>query len=81
MRYDPSDEVVKVVILDTRLDKSHPDFAFARSRPQKSGIKPVKSEPTQRSRIKGRNNLCGDRDAKDVTDVDGHSTHVAGIIL
>lgn len=81
LRYDPGDEVVKVAILDTGLDESHPDFAFARSRPQKSGIKPVGSEPTQRSRIKGRNNLCGDGDAGDVTDVDGHGTHVAGIIL
>ncbi|KAF4637697.1 hypothetical protein G7Y89_g389 [Cudoniella acicularis] len=78
-----SDEPVKVAILDTGIDRNHPDFQHPRSRPRKGGIiSPVEGEEAQIKRIKVCQNFCDDRiDVGDVTDIDGHGTHVAGIIL
>jgi subtilisin family serine protease len=43
---------------------------------------PARGEEAQIKRIKECRNFCGDRkNTEDVTDIDGHGTHVAGIIL
>ncbi|KAH8587056.1 hypothetical protein B0O99DRAFT_694834 [Bisporella sp. PMI_857] len=78
-----SDEPVKVAIFDTGIDRTHPDFQYPRSKPKRSGtISPVRGEVEQIKRIKACQNFCDDRkDVEDVTDIDGHGTHVAGIIL
>jgi subtilisin family serine protease len=78
-----SDDSVKIAILDTGIDRNHPDFQHPRSKPKKGGtISPVKGEEEQIKRINACRNFCDDRkDVEDVTDVDGHGTHVAGIIL
>lgn len=82
-QHTSSDEPVKVAILDTGIDRNHPDFQHPRSKPKKGGIiRPVRGEEEQIKRIKASQNFCDDReDVEDVTDIDGHGTHVAGIIL
>lgn len=82
-QHTSSDEPVKVAILDTGIDRNHPDFQHPRSKPKKGGIiRPVRGEEEQIKRIKASQNFCDDRkDVDDVTDIDGHGTHVAGIIL
>jgi subtilisin family serine protease len=80
-----SDEPVKVAVLDTGVDRNHPDFQHPRSKPKKGGIiRPVRGEEEQIKRIKASQNFCDHRkDVEDVTDIDGHGnlTHVVGIIL
>lgn len=77
-----NDEPVKVAILDTGIDRNHPDFQHPRSKPKKGIMSPVRGEENQIKRIKASQNFCDDRkDVEDVTDIDGHGTHVAGIIL
>lgn len=82
-QHTSTDKPVKVAILDTGVDQNHPDFQNPRSKPKSDGtISPVKGEEIQIKRIKACKNFCDDReDAEDVTDIDGHGTHVAGIIL
>jgi subtilisin family serine protease len=82
-QHTSSDEPVKVAILDTGIDRNHPDFQHPRSKPKKGGIiSPVRGEEEQIKRIMASQNFCDDRkDVEDVTDIDGHGTHVAGIIL
>ncbi|KAL7931977.1 peptidase S8/S53 domain-containing protein [Trichoderma chlorosporum] len=82
-QYTLSDESVKVAILDTGVDLKHLDFLQPRSKLRRSGkISSVKGEEAQIGRIKSCQNFCDDRsDMEDVTDIDGHGTHVAGIIL
>ncbi|RFU23755.1 hypothetical protein B7463_g12582, partial [Scytalidium lignicola] len=77
-----SDKPVKVAILDTGIDLLHPDFQRPRSNFKQRGINPVDRELNQIDRIRGWKNFCNDRsDIQDVADIDGHGTHVAGIIL
>lgn len=82
-QYTLSDEPVKVAILDTGVDLNHLDFLQPRSKPKNSGkMSSVKGEEAQIKRIKSCRNFCDDRsNMEDVTDIDGHGTHVAGIIL
>lgn len=78
-----TDECVKVAIFDTGIDQHHLDFLYPRSKPKSGGkISSVKGEQLQIERIKACQNFCDDRSRiDDVTDIDGHGTHVAGIIL
>lgn len=82
-QYRVSDERVKVAILDTGIDKNHLDFLYPRSKLKRNGqISSVKGEEPQIDRIKACQNFCDDRiSINDVADIDGHGTHVAGIIL
>lgn len=82
-QYTHSDESVKVAIFDTGIDQNHLDFLCPRSKPRNSGkINSVKGEELQIDRIKACQNFCDDRsNIDDVADIDGHGTHVAGIIL
>ena len=76
-------EPVKIAILDTGIDLSHEDLQ--QPRPKLSGSKvwkPASGEQNQIDRIIGKKNFCDDRDDdENVDDIDGHGTHVAGIIL
>ncbi|PTD07171.1 Ankyrin-3 [Fusarium culmorum] len=70
---------VKIAILDTGIDLSHQDFNQRAKRRTKIGLKDV-SEKTQRERIKACKNFT-DGPEHDVTDNDGHGTHIAGLIM
>ena len=78
-----SDRCVKVAILDTGIDWSHPKFQGTRLKPLRNGeFEPVRGERNQIDRIMKYRNFCNDgRKVDNVTDIDGHGTHVAGIIL
>ncbi|KAL7895092.1 peptidase S8/S53 domain-containing protein [Trichoderma sp. TUCIM 5745] len=82
-QYTQSDGCVKVAIFDTGIDQNHLDFLYPRSKLRSSGkISSIKGEELQIDRIKACQNFCDDRSSvDDVTDIDGHGTHVAGIIL
>lgn len=70
---------MKIAILDTGIDLSHQDFSQRAKRRTKIGLKHV-SEKTQRERIKACKNFT-DGPEHDVTDNDGHGTHIAGLIM
>ena len=77
-----------MAIIDTGCDLDHEDFKQARTRRFDGEIGDVPhaakgdSELPQRDRIKGWKNFCSDRaSSDDVSDLDGHGTLVAGIIL
>ncbi|PTB38351.1 hypothetical protein M441DRAFT_146368 [Trichoderma asperellum CBS 433.97] len=82
-QYTLDDERVKVAILDTGIDRNHPDFRHPRLKHKNGqGFIWAKEEEAQIDRIKSCQNFCDDRpNNEDVTDIDGHGTHVAGIIL
>ncbi|CEF79369.1 unnamed protein product [Fusarium graminearum] len=89
IQWNPEDDVenprkdwtgpVKIAILDTGIDLSHQDFSQRAKRRTKIGLKHV-SEKTQRERIKACKNFT-DGPEHDVTDNDGHGTHIAGLIM
>jgi hypothetical protein len=89
IQWDPEDDVenprkdwtgpVKVAILDTGIDLNHQDFDRRAKRRTKVGLKHV-SEKKQRERIKAYKNFT-DGPEDDVTDDDGHGTHIAGLIM
>ncbi|KAL6915741.1 hypothetical protein FSST1_007236 [Fusarium sambucinum] len=89
IQWDPEDDVenprkdwtgpVKVAILDTGIDLNHQDFDQRAKRRTKIGSKHV-SEKKQRERIKAYKNFT-DGPEDDVTDDDGHGTHIAGLIM
>jgi hypothetical protein len=89
IQWNPEDDVenprqdwtgpVKVAILDTGIDLNHQDFSKWAKRRTKIGLKHV-SEKTQRERIKAYKNFT-DGPEDDVTDNDGHGTHIAGLIM
>nr|AJD23190.1 putative subtilisin [Onygena corvina] len=72
------EEPVRVAILDTGIDLGHPELQAARSDPR-SG-RPIKGEGPQINRVKKWKSFCGGKE-EEVSDIDGHGTHVAGIIL
>ncbi|UKZ68495.1 uncharacterized protein TrAtP1_009527 [Trichoderma atroviride] len=82
-QYTHSDGCVKVAIFDTGIDQNHLNFSYPRSKLRRSGkFSSVKGEKLQIDLIKACQNFCADRSSiSDVTDIDGHGTHVAGIIL
>ncbi|KAH7173727.1 ankyrin repeat-containing domain protein [Fusarium flagelliforme] len=74
---------VKIAILDTGIDLSHPDFSQRAKRRTKIGAKQQRSghpEEIQSKRIKACKNFA-DGPEDDVTDEDGHGTHIAGLIM
>lgn len=85
-RFQDADKpVVKIAILDTGLDLTRRDWPQGRIVRFENG-NPVNedSAPLARQwmRIRDFRNFCGDAGAqRDVTDLDGHGTQVAGIIL
>ncbi|KAK2594367.1 hypothetical protein QQS21_007927 [Conoideocrella luteorostrata] len=75
---------VKIAILDTGIDLEHEDFQRPARRTSKLGNAAVKRLPEvpQRKRIKAyRNFVGGPGEEEDVSDLVGHGTHIAGIIL
>ncbi|KAK4206533.1 hypothetical protein QBC37DRAFT_434803 [Rhypophila decipiens] len=79
------DKAIKVAILDTGIDIEHADFKRARTKtftgPQRNIPNPPEGETAQKARIIACNNFCPGQEETDVSDVDGHGTQVAGIIL
>lgn len=74
---------VKIAILDTGIDLTHPDFSQPAKRRTKIGAKLQTSaypEEIQSKRIKACKNFADGPD-DDVTDEDGHGTHIAGLIM
>ncbi|KAH7324147.1 peptidase S8/S53 domain-containing protein [Stachybotrys elegans] len=73
---------VKIAILDTGIDLEHPDFSKPPERRSKDGKKAAQQiqEIPQRDRIKAWKSFTGGPE-DDVTDSDGHGTHIAGLIL
>jgi len=74
---------VKIAIFDTGIDLSHPDFSQRAKRRTKIGAKQQLSghpEEIQSKRIKACKNFA-DGPEDDVTDEDGHGTHIAGLIM
>ncbi|KAJ4267328.1 hypothetical protein NW762_003432 [Fusarium torreyae] len=70
---------VKIAILDTGIDLNHQDFGQRARRRTKVASKHL-PEDIQRERIKAYKNFTeGSED--DVTDPDGHGTHIAGLIM
>ena len=82
-QYTEGDVTVKIAILDTGIDLRHEDFQRPRSKFSSHKFpNPVIGEPDQVERIIRCKNFCDDRENdQDVDDIDGHGTHVAGIIL
>ncbi|KAI1842174.1 hypothetical protein JX266_011582 [Neoarthrinium moseri] len=83
--FHEKDGIVKIAILDTGIDTNHEDFSQPRALRFENG-QPISDEsgraPKQIDLIKGCKNFCGDgRAESDTTDLDGHGTAVAGIIL
>ncbi|KAF5024992.1 hypothetical protein F66182_2943 [Fusarium sp. NRRL 66182] len=70
---------VKIAILDTGIDLDHPDFNQRARRRTKIAATSLPEE-IQRDRIEVCKNFTGGSE-NDVTDDDGHGTHIAGLIL
>jgi subtilisin family serine protease len=84
-KYSKGDKIVRVAILDTGIDLAHADFQRPRAISFKEG-QPVSAtgEAPQWDRIKGTVNYCwvdGTVDDRNIQDLSGHGTQVAGIIL
>ncbi|KAH7143369.1 ankyrin repeat-containing domain protein [Fusarium sp. MPI-SDFR-AT-0072] len=93
VRWDPDDDIkgpgyrewhgpVKIAILDTGIDLDHEDFLKPARRMTQTGrnMANVLPEKTQRERIKACASFVGSS-KQDVTDLHGHGTHIAGLIL
>ncbi|KAK4167802.1 peptidase S8/S53 domain-containing protein [Cladorrhinum sp. PSN259] len=86
-KHTNKDLPVKIAILDTGLDNSHPDFEQARTKAfvgnQRNEANPVKGGMPQKMRFKEARNFCTDinQDDNHVQDLDGHGTAIAGTIL
>jgi subtilisin family serine protease len=81
--FKENDKPVKVAVLDTGLDLLHKDWPLARAL-RFENSQPVRDsrEPSQLSRIKLWKDFCGRPESQSSwTDVDGHGTQVAGLIL
>lgn len=78
------DRPVKIAILDTGFDSSHPDFEYSRAlRFQNSQPVRAGGEPRQRDRIRAWKDFTRESISTeaDILDLDGHGTQVAGLIL
>lgn len=73
---------VRIAILDTGIDLNHENFLKPPRRRTKVGTRAAKQlgEKPQRERIKACKNFVGDI-SEDVSDLTGHGTHIAGLIL
>lgn len=85
-QFKEDDETVKIAILDTGIDLTHRDWQQARIVRFEEDGKPVhqQKEPSQWTRIKDFKNFCNPErpeTERDVMDLDGHGTQVAGILL
>lgn len=82
-QFHKSDTKVRIAILDTGLDPSHSDWQHGRTLRFDATGKPEHDEhdPKQQNRIMAYKNFVKDLDPNEITDVDGHGTQVAGIIL
>ncbi|CAK7237315.1 hypothetical protein SEUCBS140593_009918 [Sporothrix eucalyptigena] len=82
LQHTEDDTPIRVAVIDTGIDRGHADFQRARTKNflgQKPN--PVQYEQPQKDRIRVCKNFCKDQPEDDVTDLDGHGTQVAGIIL
>lgn len=84
-QYSEGDRIIKVAVLDTGIRLDHPDFEQPRVKGFGKYGKPIRNflEPPQRDRIKGVRNFAKkvQQNDNDVTDLNGHGTQVAGLIL
>ena len=82
LQHTEDDTPIRVAVIGTGIDREHADFQMARTKKFRGHQpNPARSEQPQKDRIRACKNFCKDPPDDDVSDLDGHGTQVAGIIL
>jgi hypothetical protein len=83
--FEKKDVPIRIAVLDSGCDLEHADFKQARAKtfsgPRRNTPKPAEYEIAQEKRIIAYQNFCPDQKPTDISDIDGHGTQVAGLIL